>query len=87
MYPDREHRIPKLVYAIILRVAYNLCYDMRWDRLCHKILVHKFNLYPDRRRRQIDNWVAQFRRRNLFGDAPESELRDRARELAMANLI
>jgi hypothetical protein len=41
-------RIPKVVYAIFPRVLYNLCYDMRWDRLSHKTLVHK-----------IEKWVAR----------------------------
>jgi hypothetical protein len=80
-------RIPNLVYAIFLRVLYNLCYDMRWDRLSRKILVHKFNLFPDRRRWQIEKWVAQFRRQNLFPNASESELQDHAKELVMAYLI
>jgi hypothetical protein len=80
-------RIPKLVYAIFLRVLYNFCYDRHWDTLSHRILVHKFNLFPELRRWQIERWVARFRRQNLFPNTSESELRDRARQLVMGHLI
>jgi hypothetical protein len=91
VFPDpprlEKTQIPKLIYSIFLRVLYNFCYDMNWDRLSHRILVHKFNLFPGHRRCQIENWVEQFRRQNLFPDASESELQERAKQLIMGYLI
>ena len=83
----KKIEILKLIYAISLRVLCNFCYACVGDRLAQRILVHKFNLFPDRRRWQIEKWVAQFRRQNLFPNASESELQDRAKELVMSYMI
>jgi hypothetical protein len=43
IYPNqpklKKIQIPELLYAIFLRVLYNFCYDRRWDRWSHRILV------------------------------------------------
>jgi len=83
----RRIEIPKLAYAIFLRVIHNFCYDMRWDRMAQTILVHKFNLFPEQRRWHIERWVAQFRGQNLFPNASESELQALAKGLVMTYLI
>jgi hypothetical protein len=83
----RKAEIPKVLYAILLRALYNCCYDFHWDRLSDRILAYKFNLFPERRRWQIDKWVAQFRRQDLFPNASEAELREWAADLVMAYLI
>jgi hypothetical protein len=83
----RTIHILKIAYAILLRVLYNLCYDLRSDRLSQTILVHKFNLFPDRRQGQIEKWVDQLRRQNLFPNASVAELHEMAKDLVMSYLI
>ena len=79
--------LPKVICAVFLQALYNVCYDLRWDRLSALILTSKFNLFPEHRRWQIDRWVGQFRRQNLFPTASESDLQARATEFVMTCLI
>jgi hypothetical protein len=51
---DRDSQARPCYFPDFPASALQLCYDMRWDRLWQRILVHKFNLFPDRRRWQIE---------------------------------
>jgi hypothetical protein len=80
-------QIPTLIYAIALTVLRTLCLDLGWNRLANGISAYKFGLFPELRRWQINKWVAQFRRQNLFPNANESELREWAKDLVLGFLI
>src|SRR5450755_636796 len=82
----RTH-IPKLIYAMVLLLLRSFCHDHNWNRLADKISAQKFNLFPELRRWQINKWVAQFRRQNLFPNATESELQAWAKDLVMGFLL
>ncbi|MGO4885900.1 MAG: hypothetical protein ACLP59_34520 [Bryobacteraceae bacterium] len=83
----KKTQIPKFIYAVVLLVLRTFCYDLGWDRFAIKISEHKFGLFPELRRWQVDKWAAQFQRQNLFPHASESELRERAKELVLGYLI
>jgi len=76
-----------LLYAVFLRVLYNICYDLRWDRPAQALLAHKFHLFPELRSRQIEQWVRQLQSPYLFPNGSEPELRQRAQDLVMGFLI
>ena len=85
--PRPRLKIPILAYAIALTVMRTACYDMHWNRLAQRISEYKFHLFPELRRWQINKWVAQFQRQDLFPNATEPQLREWAKELVTGSMI
>ena len=75
------------MYAVFLMVLRCVCYDFGWNLLARKISAHKFKLFPELRRWQINKWVGQFQRQNLFPNATESQLKAWAEELVRHFMI
>ena len=77
----------KIIYAIALLMARSMCNDLGWERAARVVSVHKFHLFPELRRWQVDKWVRQFKRQRLFPKASESEFEHLAKELVMGFMI